>query len=229
MIEFKRVCSVCDIDKPLSDFYSDKTRLFGKSYRCKVCTHLYYKGNKARLLSNQLEHNREYSHTEGARELKVASAHRMMEKYPERYQVRNTARNALKSGKLVRQPCEVCKEPKAEMHHDDYDKPLDVRWLCPLHHRELEGRLKADQLKEILTGEEKELHYKIPDTEEERTEGAVEKLLELEALAKMYRILHLSENYPVDLIIDWEDISEDDKAHYKKQAAQLKEKLTGGE
>jgi hypothetical protein len=36
---------------------------------------------------------------------------------------------------LDRQPCEICGE-KAEAHHDNYDKPLEVRWLCFFHHRE---------------------------------------------------------------------------------------------
>jgi len=29
---------------------------------------------------------------------------------------------------------------KAQMHHDDYDKPTDVRWLCKEHHIELHNR-----------------------------------------------------------------------------------------
>jgi hypothetical protein len=40
---------------------------------------------------------------------------------------------ALRSGKLVREPCAVCGE-KAQAHHDNYSKPLDVRWLCREHH-----------------------------------------------------------------------------------------------
>ena len=39
----------------------------------------------------------------------------------------------LRRGLLSREPCEVCGE-EAEMHHDDYDKPLEVRWLCRVHH-----------------------------------------------------------------------------------------------
>ena len=41
---------------------------------------------------------------------------------------------ALKSGALVRQSCEVCGAKKVDAHHDDYSKPLDVRWLCRRHH-----------------------------------------------------------------------------------------------
>jgi hypothetical protein len=42
---------------------------------------------------------------------------------------------AVRAGRLVRQPCEKC-GAKAHAHHDDYSKPLDVRWLCPKHHTE---------------------------------------------------------------------------------------------
>lgn len=44
---------------------------------------------------------------------------------------------ALKKGTLVRPGrCENCgKECKPHAHHDDYAKPLEVRWLCPPCHR----------------------------------------------------------------------------------------------
>lgn len=45
------------------------------------------------------------------------------------------AKTAIRSGRLVRQPCEVCGDDQVDAHHDDYDKPLDVRWLCRKHHR----------------------------------------------------------------------------------------------
>lgn len=43
---------------------------------------------------------------------------------------------ALKSGRLVRGSCEICRTGVGvDAHHDDYSKPLDVRWLCRRHHR----------------------------------------------------------------------------------------------
>ena len=43
---------------------------------------------------------------------------------------------AVRDGRLIPQPCEKCGASPTHAHHDDYSKPLDVRWLCPVHHAE---------------------------------------------------------------------------------------------
>lgn len=43
---------------------------------------------------------------------------------------------AVKLGFLKRSPCEECGKENAFAHHDDYGKPLEVRWLCNFHHSE---------------------------------------------------------------------------------------------
>lgn len=43
--------------------------------------------------------------------------------------------NAVRRGELTREVCQDCGKPEAEAHHDDYSRPLDVRWLCRSHHR----------------------------------------------------------------------------------------------
>lgn len=43
---------------------------------------------------------------------------------------RAIANVAVKRGKLPKQPCRDCGAPKAEKHHPDYAKPLEVIWLC---------------------------------------------------------------------------------------------------
>lgn len=37
--------------------------------------------------------------------------------------------HALNRGEIQRVPC-VCGSVEAEMHHEDYSKPLEVRWMC---------------------------------------------------------------------------------------------------
>lgn len=49
----------------------------------------------------------------------------------------NAVNNAVRDGKLKKKPCEKCGTEKGvHAHHDDYSKPLQVRWLCPTHHGE---------------------------------------------------------------------------------------------
>lgn len=44
---------------------------------------------------------------------------------------------AVSHGYLKKLPCEVCGSEKSEGHHDDYSKPLEVRWVCKKHHAEI--------------------------------------------------------------------------------------------
>ncbi len=45
-------------------------------------------------------------------------------------------RKAIREGKLTPKPCEICGEPRTQAHHEDYSKPLEVKWLCKNHHVE---------------------------------------------------------------------------------------------
>lgn len=44
-------------------------------------------------------------------------------------------RSAIRRGLLSREPCEVCGAETVDAHHDDYEQPRKVRWLCRLHHK----------------------------------------------------------------------------------------------
>lgn len=49
---------------------------------------------------------------------------------------------AIRTGAIKRGCCEVCGKPNADGHHDDYSKPLNVRWLCRTHHIKEHARLR---------------------------------------------------------------------------------------
>jgi hypothetical protein len=55
--------------------------------------------------------------------------------HPEKKRASSTLNNAIRAGKIKRGSCEVCGKLNAHGHHEDYTKPLVVRWLCSLHHR----------------------------------------------------------------------------------------------
>jgi hypothetical protein len=58
-------------------------------------------------------------------------------RYPEKHKARDAVKKAKKSGKLIPKPCLICGDEKVHAHHEDYSKPLDVKWMCvKCHHAE---------------------------------------------------------------------------------------------
>lgn len=71
---------------------------------------------------------------------------------PEKISAQRKVRNAIKTGKLIRpEICDVCnKQGNIEGHHEDYNKPLEVIWMCQFchlyHHQS--SRFHAERLSE---------------------------------------------------------------------------------
>lgn len=111
-----------------------------KYFKCGRCKKQYdrkrYTENRERILIQ----TKKYSQTKAGREVMKKKIARQREKYPEKYKARKMLNNRLMSGKIIKKPCEVCNNKKVEAHHDDYSKPLDVRWLCKYHHLIVEGK-----------------------------------------------------------------------------------------
>ena len=61
-------------------------------------------------------------------------SHELSEADRKKDSVRSFVSVYLSRGKISRKPCQVCGELKVEALHMDYSKPLDVVWLCRLHH-----------------------------------------------------------------------------------------------
>lgn len=55
-------------------------------------------------------------------------------KNPDRVAARSKVAYAVRTGRLTRQPCEICGNSRSHGHHEDYSKPLEVKWLCATHH-----------------------------------------------------------------------------------------------
>lgn len=67
---------------------------------------------------------------------------RWEQKNPNKRKVHEKLNGAIRSGKIIKFPCEKCGNQKVDGHHPDYSKPLEVMWLCRKHHKEEHRRLK---------------------------------------------------------------------------------------
>lgn len=66
-------------------------------------------------------------------------------KYLENHPEKKYAVNKLNNHKRfhnIQQPCLICGDEKSQAHHEDYNKPLEVIWLCDKHHKELHKKRK---------------------------------------------------------------------------------------
>jgi len=123
-------CFKCQEEKPLSDYYKHKQMGDGHLNKCKQCT----KNDATNHRNDNLEKVREYDRARGNRQPK-GYLKEYRQKYPNKYKAHNMVNNAVRDGKLFPLPCEVCfKTHDLHAHHDDYAKPLNVRWLCSAHH-----------------------------------------------------------------------------------------------
>lgn len=52
--------------------------------------------------------------------------------------------SGLRRGLLERQPCAVCGHDTVDGHHENYDEPLNVIWLCRRHHLALHRKVRSN-------------------------------------------------------------------------------------
>lgn len=88
----------------------------------------YYAEHKQHIQERQAETRRRNRATNNARVLK-----NRREKYGNAH---HQVLRAIERGEIIKQPCEKCGATETQAHHDDYNKPLDVRWLCDACHKE---------------------------------------------------------------------------------------------
>lgn len=96
-----------------------------------------------------LEYHREWRRTPSGKASLRASQRAFQAKHPERVAASRIVGAAVRAGRLEKGSCELagsaCKG-RIEAHHDDYTKPLEVRWLCKSHHKVADwARRRAEQ------------------------------------------------------------------------------------
>ena len=130
-------CFKCQNEKPISDFYKHKMMADGHLNKCKDCAKKDVRLHRKDNDSVREYDNRRFRDNPERRKKGAENARRWNEKYPERYRAHYMVTNAVRDGRLKKTDCETCgTNENIQGHHDDYSKPLEVRWLCAkCHHR----------------------------------------------------------------------------------------------
>lgn len=141
-----KTCFKCQQSKPETEFYKHAAMADGRLGKCIDCT----KADVTKHRQENWERVRAYDRLRASQPHRVATRLRVggeyAEKYPARIKANRALRNAVQAGRITRQPCWVCGE-KAVAHHPDYDRPLDVVWLCQPHHKQAHALVANDSQK----------------------------------------------------------------------------------
>jgi len=136
-------CKTCLEIKNNNDFYNGHAR-------CKLCYIEIVKKHR----KDKIDHYKEYDKARANNPDRVMArlqyqksdhgkiaCNKAKRTYIERNIIKRSAhiilRNAVRDGRIHKKDnCESCglSHTKIHVHHDDYSKPFDVRWLCPKCH-----------------------------------------------------------------------------------------------
>lgn len=153
-----KCCRICGTEKIHESFNRDASYADGLRRECRECQHNHDKAYRStenyktrrrayvrayKKRPDRKAWRKAYNSTERGRRLAREAILRHESKYPNRKLARQMARNAIRAGILVRpSACELLglighvqdHAGAIEAHHDDYSKPLEVRWLCKACH-----------------------------------------------------------------------------------------------
>ena len=149
-------CFKCGETKPVESFYRHAKMADGRLGKCITCTKRdvrEYRNNNIEMCrskdraragdQSRVDARANYQKTPAGKAAQSRASASWSKRNPVKRKAQVAVGNAIRDGKLIRQPCEDCGATKSQAHHDDYAKPLDVRWKCARcharHHREERG------------------------------------------------------------------------------------------
>lgn len=141
-------CKWCETHKAESEFYKSDIRQRGYG-KCKDCVResvqknrkdnieYYQEFERSRAnLPHRVKARYEYARTEAGKEAGVRGNKKYRKRNPSIHQAHILVNKAIRNGELLKpQFCSKCNsDGNIHGHHCDYNKPLDVMWLCETCH-----------------------------------------------------------------------------------------------
>ena len=137
------ICARCKKEQGDSFYSNDKTcivcrKVAAKGYReARREYWVEYDAKRYRNDPSRREGTELYSKTEAGKAVHRKAKDKWLSSNPVKRAAHTKLGNALRSGTIVKPlVCECCggRPSRLNGHHDDYSKPLSVRWLCGVCH-----------------------------------------------------------------------------------------------
>ena len=125
-------CFKCGVEKDLSFFYKHKQMADGHLNKCIECS----KSDITKNRNKNIDHYRSYDRARGSRQSYEYTREYRLE-FPKKYKAHCLINNAIRDGRMRKEvSCSVCSSgDSVHAHHDDYNHPMTVRWLCCVCHK----------------------------------------------------------------------------------------------
>ena len=137
-------CFKCKSIKLLDDFYKHPMMLDGHVNKCKECNKNDVTANRNKNIERVRAYDRERGKIPSRIKANTEINRAWRNEDSRRLRAHSSVARAIRNGELVRQPCCRCGQEKSVAHHEDYDKPLDVMWLCQPCHKQRHKELKEE-------------------------------------------------------------------------------------
>jgi len=135
-------CFKCKAVKPLEEFYKHPAMGDGHVNKCKECNKNDVTANRNKNIERIRAYDRERGKIPGRIKANTEITRAWRSEDKRRSSAHVAVARAIRNGSLFRLPCSRCAEEKSLAHHEDYDKPLEVIWLCQPCHKQRHKELK---------------------------------------------------------------------------------------
>ena len=146
-----KICRRCGRELPLDEFYVHKDMADGHLNICKECVKARVTKHRYNNLEKIHEYDRVRSNSKKRKALRRLITKRRRKETGYQKAHRNLERNVKKGTVKKPMQCQCCgKKARLEAHHMDYDRELEVIWLCVSCHRQYHlGKTKtAEKIRE---------------------------------------------------------------------------------
>lgn len=125
-------CSTCRVEKEESEFWKRKDRTSGYASSCKKCSNEKRERRKKKDPDYQKRIRRKWYLKNREKQIAKQRQWNLKNLDYQKVSARQKLNDAVKLGHVMkRNRCQICdKKGRMEGHHSNYERPLDVIWVC---------------------------------------------------------------------------------------------------